>query len=263
MTAPHRMRLDEHWLRVGRLLVPADERREWLRAWQAELWYGHSRGSRQSLVTGLLRDALWLRTESWRNALSGTASLCTLLLAVLVGIAAIPLFVFAEDGRAVSTLLLDRLPRFGLASGLTLFVSFATSFTSFDLAAPASISRWFRARAFFLAKMVLLLLLTFLASTDLCLPLEARDSFAALPVQLLCFVVMALLGLRWNLLDGQHRCKHCLRLLAAPARVGRPSWNFLEYNGTELICRDGHGLLSVPEIETSWCRSSAWIPQRF
>ena len=45
--------------------------------------------------------------------------------------------------------------------------------------------------------------------------------------------------------------KHCLRPLAEPVRVGRPSLNFLEWNGTELLCTEGHGLLSIPEIESS------------
>jgi hypothetical protein len=44
-----------------------------------------------------------------------------------------------------------------------------------------------------------------------------------------------------------------------PARVGRPSRNLLEWNGTELNCKQGHGLLSVPEMETSWCQSSRWV----
>ncbi len=37
-----------------------------------------------------------------------------------------------------------------------------------------------------------------------------------------------------------------------PARVGQPSRSFLAWNGTELICVDGHGLLHVPEMPTSW-----------
>jgi hypothetical protein len=43
--------------------------------------------------------------------------------------------------------------------------------------------------------------------------------------------------------------------------VGRPSHNLLEWNGTELLCPDGHGHLSVPEMETSWCQSSRWTFQ--
>jgi hypothetical protein len=69
---------------VGRL-VPSQEREEWLRTWQAELWYirHRSRDRHVSPLTGILdlsigltRDALWLRTETWRVAFSDTAMLC-------------------------------------------------------------------------------------------------------------------------------------------------------------------------------------------
>lgn len=59
-------------------------------------------------------------------------------------------------------------------------------------------------------------------------------------------------GLRWTLAEQEQRCKYCLQSLQNPARVGRPSHNLLEWNGTELNCKWGHGLLSIPEIETSW-----------
>jgi hypothetical protein len=72
-------------------------------------------------------------------------------------------------------------------------------------------------------------------------------------------VLLALVGLRWAFRDQEQRCKQCLHALATPARVGRPSHNLLEWNGTELSCRHGHGLLSVPEMETSWCESSRWV----
>lgn len=77
-------------------------------------------------------------------------------------------------------------------------------------------------------------------------------------LQLFAFVLFALIGLRWAIHDQEQRCKHCLRLLTTPARVGRPSHNLLEWNGTELSCKHGHGLLSIPEMETSWCRYSHW-----
>ena len=263
---PSLTRLEHSLLHLGQRLVPAAERSEWLRSWQAELWYMHIRATRpshyRSLTLGLLRDALWLRSDSWRIALSGTALLCLTLLATLVGLVALPAFVFAGSWRTFAHFLLAEIPRFAVASSLILFVSYVSAIGSIRRNASGSVLRWFRARAFFIAKVALLLLLTFLTSTDLCLPLESRNFFVAMPLQLLFFVILALLGLRWSFLDDERRCKHCLRSLAAPARVGRPSWNFLEYNGTELACRDGHGLLTVPEIETSWCRSSIWIPQQ-
>ncbi len=267
MTAPQQpflTRLDRLLLRLGQRLVPAWERAEWLRSWQAELWYMHSRAERQehSLTLGLLRDALWLRTESWRAALSGTVLVCLVSLAALVGLAALPVLVYTGSWRGFAELLRFELPRFAVASSLIFFVSRVHGSGSWCRSAAGSVPRWLRAHAFLTAKAALLLLFTFLASTDLSLPLEERHYFAATPLQLLFFVILALLGLRWCFHDGERRCKHCLRSLAEPARVGRPSWNFLEYNGTELSCRDGHGLLTVPELETSWCRSSMWVPRR-
>ena len=43
--------------------------------------------------------------------------------------------------------------------------------------------------------------------------------------------------------------------------MGRPSHNLLEWTGTEQTCKQGHGRLSIPEIETSWHQYSRWIDQ--
>lgn len=255
-------RLDHSLLHLGQRLVPLEEREEWLRSWRAEFWYMHSQGQRRGLGWGLLRDALWLRTNRWQVALSGTAALSLTLLATLVGLAMLPILIFAGGWHEFAELLRYELPRFAIASTLILCVSCANGGGSMHRSPSGSLLRWFRASVFFTLQVALLLVLSFLLSTDLTLHLEVRGFFAAMPLQLLAFVILALLGIRWSLLDRERRCKHCLRSLSAPARVGRPSWNFLEYNGTELACRDGHGLLTVPEIETSWCRSSTWIPQK-
>jgi hypothetical protein len=100
--------------------------------------------------------------------------------------------------------------------------------------------------------------LAFLLSTNLCLPIHQGFPNTSDLLQVLCFVCFALLALRWAIRDQEQRCKHCLCSLTQPARVGRPSHNLLEWNGTALMCRYGHGQLSVPEIETSWCQSSEW-----
>lgn len=47
--------------------------------------------------------------------------------------------------------------------------------------------------------------------------------------------------------------------LRCPARVGEPSRHFLTWNGTELICAGGHGLLHVPELPTSWFSKPRWL----
>lgn len=253
--------LEDRALQVGHRLVPVKQRADWLRSWEAELWYEHRRG-RNDLSLGLIQDALWLRFDSWRQALMGTALLCLSLLLALAGIAALPVTVFVLEGLCPKDVLPQLLPRFAIASSLTLFVSYTTSFATISSSKSGQGRRWFRSSAFHAAKVMLLLLSAALVSTDLCLPLEFYAPFAAMPLELLLFVISTLLGLRWNFLDSQARCKHCLRSLAPPQRVGRPSWNFLDYNGMELTCPDGHGLLTVPELESSWCRSSSWVSQR-
>jgi hypothetical protein len=68
-----------------------------------------------------------------------------------------------------------------------------------------------------------------------------------------------LLGFRWILQDQRRRCPVCLRVLSNPARVGEASRNFLAWNGTELICAGGHGLLHIPEHPTSWFGTQRWL----
>lgn len=252
--------LEDTLLKHGQRLVPTDQRSDWLRSWQGELWYERHR-SRHDLSMGLIRDALWLRADCWRQGLSGTAGLCLVALALLVAVAALPAVIIADETGNFLDFSLHMLPRFAVASGLTLFVSYASSFTTIVMPEAKASRPWLRAWAFHGSKVLLLLVLSALVSVDLCLSLELKACFAALPLEMFLFVMLALLGLRWNLLDERGRCRHCLRCLAPPQRIGRPSWNFLEYNGTELACRDGHGLLTVPELETSWCRSSVWIAE--
>jgi hypothetical protein len=103
------------------------------------------------------------------------------------------------------------------------------------------------------------MLLAFLVSADAAMLLRLELPNGSMVAQLFGFVLANILALRWAVADQELRCKQCLRLLTAPARVGRPSRNLLEWNGTEAACKRGHGRLSVPEIETSWCQSSRWI----
>jgi hypothetical protein len=66
-------------------------------------------------------------------------------------------------------------------------------------------------------------------------------------------------ALRWALADQRSRCPVCLRVLIAPTRIGGASHAFLEWYGTELICRRGHGRLQVPEIRTSSYGTERWF----
>jgi hypothetical protein len=255
-------RTDRLLLAVTRWVVPLHEREDWEQAWQAELWHkAHVRcaGSAPGLLSGVVQDALWLRTETVSRAVTGTPSLCVLLLTSLLVLATIPAIIVAGSLHGFVELAARMLPRIAAESSLVAFVSFATAVTSLEenLSTPHRLR--LKARLFLMAKMVLILLLAWMLSTDVTWPVREFLPFTALILQSLSFVVFGLLGSRWSSIDSALRCQHCLCALASPARVGRPSWNFLEFNGTELECKHGHGHLSIPEIETSWCQSSMWI----
>ncbi|HEV7136210.1 MAG TPA: hypothetical protein VGN43_06220 [Steroidobacteraceae bacterium] len=255
-------RTDRILLGATRWLVPGSEREDWERAWQAELWHrSHARNADAApqLLCGVVQDALWLRTETVSRALTGTPSLCVLLLLSLLLLAIIPAIIAAGSLQAFAAIAMGTLPRIAVESSLVAFVSFATAVTSLEenLCTPYRLR--FKARLFLIAKMVLILLLAWMVSMDLTWPVREFFPFTALILQSLMFVVFGLLGSRWSSIDSALRCQHCLCSLASPTRVGRPSWNLLEFNGTELECKQGHGHLSVPEMETSWRQSSVWV----
>lgn len=261
--------LDRNLLRAVEKVVPTEEREEWARTWQAELWHMRhcSRNRRSSfsgittdLSIGLIRDALWLRTDNWRRSFTGTPTLC---LASLLGLCFFSMLAsLALNGSCHSLVLYLDAPikRSLLETPLIVFVSFATaSRKHIEQSATNKKLSWMKRQLFFTSKMLLVLFLTFLLSTDICQPIHASLPNTSELFQIILFVIFALIGLRWAFLDQEQRCKHCVHSLGSPARVGRPSHNLLEWNGTELTCKQGHGLLSVPEMETSWCQSSQWI----
>ncbi len=81
----------------------------------------------------------------------------------------------------------------------------------------------------------------------------------ALLTQFVTGVPTLLFAFRWILHDQRRRCPECLQLLSNPARVGQASRNFLAWNGTELLCVRGHGLLHIPELPTSWFSTQRWL----
>ena len=234
-------------------VVPPEDRAEWQRGWRAELW---AAPRTRRLWAGVVCDAGWLRWESWRRASDGTAALCLAALAgAAAGLLLLGLAVSGDwtPGRVVAA----EFGRSLFAAPLVVFVGFATASRRHEELGRGG-SRW-RRGGFLAAKLLLAMTVSCLLSADLCLPLRAVLPVTAAYAQMLCFVLAALVGQRWAFDDQERRCKQCLRALARPAKVGRPSRNLLEWNGTELRCREGHGLLSVPEMETSWCQASVWV----
>jgi hypothetical protein len=115
--------------------------------------------------------------------------------------------------------------------------------------------RW----GFLSVKIALLFPIAYFVSLDVAYLHTTPDSFASVYIQLLCAFAICLFGLRWVLRDQRQRCPVCLRLVEHPAQVGQASRTFLAWNGTELMCMDGHTLLHVPGMPTSWFGSQRWI----
>jgi len=254
---------DRALIRYGQRVVPESNRGEWVSHWHAELCHLRGRGvacGRHGLAFGLLLDAAWLRKESWRHSFSGSAFLCLTILAMLLSTAALPVLILAGNLKMFATTIDSSMPSFVFGSLPIVIVSLFTARTPVEVRALSLRSR-IKACIFHACKIALLVPLTFLLCVDLFAPLHPLSSFPAFLLQSFAFALFALIAFHWAALDCNLRCKHCLSSLAEPVRVGCPSHNFLQRNGFELLCVKGHGLLSVPEIETSSYSSRRWFPR--
>lgn len=258
-------------LRTVQPLVPLAERDSFLRSWHAELYHMLHCVPRRRLGTlrvhidlplGVASDAIWLRAHSLRCSLEGTPALC---IASLLSLSMLT-FAFAVLSYGSWHSLRSDFARQAehclFAVPIILFVSSAiASFSHVELNSIPHTLRWINHLLFAALKTSLALLLAFLLSVCLSRPLYLPLPHAADLLQIFFFVLCALMAVRWSFHDQEQRCQHCLCSLANPSRVGRPSHNLLEWTGTEQTCRQGHGRLSVPEIETSWHQYSRWIDQ--
>ncbi len=112
---------------------------------------------------------------------------------------------------------------------------------------------------FLSSKIVLLLLIAYFSSLDLAYWYQAPYSATSVYIQLISSFLICLFGMRWVLLDHRQRCPVCLNRVAHPAQVGHTSRMFLAWSGTELICTEGHTLLYVPDLATSWFSAPRWM----
>jgi hypothetical protein len=108
---------------------------------------------------------------------------------------------------------------------------------------------WFGRGCFYVVKMALLLLIVAFGASDLT-GLSWRINAACLG---------SFFAIRWAMLDQRHRCPNCLRLLDKPVRMGSGSRILLEWNGTELLCLRGHGVMHVPENPAIWFSKPRWM----
>ncbi len=117
------------------------------------------------------------------------------------------------------------------------------------------VRRW----AFLATKTGWIVAIVYCASLDMAYGSESLSVPQSQYMQLVSSFFPLLFAFRWALKDQRKRCPVCLRSLSNPARVGHASQNFLAWNGTELVCLGGHGLLHVPDSPTSWFSTQRWL----
>jgi hypothetical protein len=122
----------------------------------------------------------------------------------------------------------------------------------------SSATRW-RRWLFLLMKIGLTLPIVYCGSLSVAFLKPSMSTAASVYIQFATSFLALLFSFRWALRDQRRRCPVCLRLLTNPARVGHPSRNFLAWHGTEFMCDEGHGLLHVPEIATTWFSTQRWL----
>lgn len=250
-------------LRVASLLAPRDERDEWLRGWQSELWYIRRRGATRFCM-GSFRDALWLRRNSVRSEKRTEVHLeSPLTCLAFLGILAVVGMLMAVCllGPLTSRTTLWHLKPHDLPAGciMTLVLSCLLSPATLALGRSAANSHpmpWpARLRqAIFLALKVVLVQPIMLCLLFVWILIAPVAPFAQLGI-----LGAWVLTLRWTLTDQQRRCPVCLRLLTKPVRIGSSSLTFLEWSGDESICSHGHGLLHIPETSASYSGEPRWV----
>ena len=256
-------------LRSAGVLVPRWRRADWLAEWRSELWYVSQRRNREDhrswwnreavfFCLGAFRDAVWLRRHTCDPDPRGPLWLqsplrCLLFLGALAAVATV--FFFRSPGPLATLLHTFECHReriFAHFLTITIALLIVPSITS---PAPREYptaphspthARRFHRWIFLGLKFGLILPIVFFGTLDL------SPIVSATGLQPHATLVSYVLAFRWALIEQRRRCPVCLRLLTNPARIGQAGRTFLEWYGTELICVKGHGLMHVPEIQTTY-----------
>lgn len=243
-------------LRNAALLVPTQERADWIAEWRAELWYVEHDAT--AFCVGSFRDALWLRRNSHRQpsrAFSLDSPLrCVLLLvglATLTVSLAIPsreLWLPSWSLRGAEQVALELLQMYLLPLLILLTLNPLTlGEYPINRHAPSMIIR--------LRRWIFLALKIALVPIPLSVCVVLLPVFPLAPWTLFFGLIF---GFRWVLTDQKQRCPICLHLLSNPVQIGSPARSVLDWYGTELVCVRGHGFLFVPGAPTSWCSKQKW-----
>jgi hypothetical protein len=240
--------------------VPKGQRAEWLAEWQGELW--HVESGATIFCLGSFRDAAWLRRNNPEPPAQGSCRLespvrCLLLMAT-VAVASL-LFTLRLPQGPVRTAIADSFPR---PAGYNFLVVIGMSclilpvITSFSLGEYPGGKYRLRRWSFLLAKIGLILTVLYAG----CLYVNYQYlAHPCSPAPVYALLLGCILAFRWVLNDQRRRCPVCLRALGHAAQVGQPARNFLEWNGTELMCGRGHGLLHIPATPADWSGRQRWV----
>lgn len=244
-------------LRLAALLVPRAERPEWSREWESELWYVRRNRLMFCLgaFLGAFKDALWVRRHSpgERHAFLQSPRSCLSLLSFLAALTVPWIFYLPEPPGVHSS---DAIITFAFELGVALLilrVLTPVSLGEYPLAARQP-NRWVRPRRwlFLTAKVALVFPIVFCGSVEL------TQIAGVMMLQPQAAIVGYFFAFRWLLRDQRRRCPVCLQLLTHPVRIGRSSRFLLDWNGTELMCEQGHGLLYVPGTPSTFS-SQRWL----
>ena len=127
---------------------------------------------------------------------------------------------------------------------------------------PSSLRDRVRWWSFFVAKSILLLLVTgLLAWTTvrwLSIYLVGTIHPMANGIAVWLFLVLSVAPLSWAIYDQQRRCRVCLQRLGTPIQIGAPGYVLLDWSGTEMVCPDGHGVLYLPDSQANWLERDRW-----
>jgi hypothetical protein len=250
-------------------LVPEGQRAEWLAEWTTELWYAMQESNREGLTAfclGAFSDALWKRRHApiARNSslllnacpcvpepplircapVLGSPMLCIGAFACLAALSFLPGRVAPVSGPSGGQLFLVLLP-FCAVYSLVMMLTGSSLFGEYPRHRNWT-ARW----SFFLAKLALLIFAVAFGASAI------PASEFRVDVAMVCTAIAA----RWATTDQLRRCPVCLHILENPIRMGNHSRILLEWNGTELLCLRGHGVMHVPEQPAIWFTRQRWLP---
>ena len=242
-------------LRVASLLVPGDQRPEWIEEWESELWYVPPAEATRFCM-GAFRDAFWLRRNSSLPRKQSRTFLESPLrcLALLGPLAAVSIVIAARLARmlpfpeAQGTTGLD-----GFAGVLMIHALLGAAACAVGDSGPYGRAIHGTPRGWLFLALKIVFLLPILQCGFLAI-VVADLRFLPVPLFAVC-----ILAFRWVFADQRRRCPVCLRLLSTPVRIGTSSNTFLEWYGAESVCSRGHGLLHVPEISARYCQEQRWL----